>query len=289
MKRLDTRYFAISWFVLLAFLILPAIACKVGGDEAPTPTYTPSPEPTFTPRNSPTAEPTAPPTPTAAATPLSSPTPRTLRPTNTLAPEATELPPTVDPAAGVPTGQNLLVNPSFEGAFESYLGRQEFNVAQGWIPWYLESGFAPEFKPATAPFYSRIHGGESAQQYFKTMGTYTAGVYQKVRVAPGVELQFSIYGLGWSHDGSSDCPIEQSCNPANMGMRIGIDPLGGSNPRADSVVWSPIQSPTAGWAFFSVEAVSESDVVTVFAWSSPNAPKRNQDTYWDDASLVAIP
>ena len=289
MKRHDTRFFPIAWLFLLVLLVLPAIACTLGGGAAATPTYTPSPEPTLTPINTPSPEPTAPPTPTSAATPILSPTPRTLLPTDTPAPEPTDLSPTPDPSAGVPIGVNLLVNPSFEGAFQTYLGKQEFNVAQGWIPWFLESGFAPEFKPAEAPHYNRIHSGERAQQYFKTMGTYTAGVYQKVRVAPGVTLQFTVYGQGWSHDGSSDCPIEQSCNPANMGMRIGIDPLGGSNPRGDSVEWSPAQSPTSGWAPFSVEAVSESDVVTVFAWASPNEPKRNQDTYWDDASLVAVP
>jgi len=182
-----------------------------------------------------------------------------------------------------------LTNPGFEGPFQTYLGRTEFNVAQGWIPWYDESGFAPEFKPAEAPYYDRIHGGERAQQYFKTMGTYRAGVYQRVSVAPGAKLRFTIYGQAWSHDGSGDCPIEQSCNPANMGMRIGIDTLGGSNPKADSIEWSSVQSPTSGWALFSVEAVAESDVVTVFTWSAPDAAKRNQDTYWDDASLQAVP
>jgi hypothetical protein len=229
------------------------------------------------------------PTPTAVPTPLVSPTPRTVLPTHTPSPEPTAPPATSPPGAGVPVGVNLLTNPGFEGAFQTYLGRQEFNVAQGWIPWYDESGFAPEFKPAEAPYYNRVHGGERAQQYFKTMGTYRAGVYQRVSVAPGVKLRFTIYGQGWSHDGSNDCPIEQSCNPANMGMRIGIDTLGGSNPKADSIEWSAVQSPTAGWAFFSVEAVSESDVVTVFTWSAPDKAKRNQDTYWDDASLEAIP
>jgi hypothetical protein len=289
MKRYRDPSYPSVWLILLLSLALPALACTLTEGEATAvpSTETPSPVP-VQPTDTPALEPTNPPTPTEAATPKVSPTRRIALPTNTPSPVPPTVEPTVDPKASVPTG-NLLNNPGFEGAYQSYLGKTEFNVAQGWIPWFLESGFAPEFKPAEPPYYSRIHGGERAQQYFKTFGTYTAGVYQKVRVAPGVTLRFSIFGQGWSHDGSGDCPIEQSCNPANMGMRIGIDPLGGSNPRADSVEWSAIQSPTNGWAPFTVEAVSENDVVTVFTWASPNAPRRNQDTYWDDASLEAIP
>lgn len=282
------RSLSVSWSVLLVLLLAPTLACGLGGGEptAIPPTVTSSPVP-VQPTEPPVLEPTALPTPTAAPTPRLSPTPRTLLPTHTPSPEPILPSPTSPPGGSVPTGVNLLTNPSFEGAYQTYLGKQEFNVAQGWIPWFLESGFPPEFKPAEAPYYNRIHGGERAQQYFKTMGTYTAGVYQKVTVAPGVTLRFTAFGQAWSHDGSGDCPTAESCHPANMGMRIGIDPLGGSNPRADSVEWSPQQSPTSGWAFFTVEAVAESDVVTVFTWSAPNEAKRNQDTYWDDASLEA--
>lgn len=288
MKRHPTRL-SLRCLFLLLLLALPALACGLTeGEPTAVPTATPSPTLPLRATASLTSGPTRASTPTAVPTPLVSPTRRQVVSTNTPTPEPTAAPATSAPGSAVPTGVNLLTNPSFEAPFLTYLGRQEFNVAQGWIPWYDESSFAPEFKPAEAPYYNRIHGGERAQQYFKTMGTYRAGVYQRVAVAPGVKLRFTIYGQAWSHDGSSDCPIEQSCNPANMGMRIGIDVSGGSNPKADSIKWSGVQSPTSGWAAFSVEAVAESDVVTVFTWSAPDAAKRNQDTYWDDASLQAL-
>lgn len=192
----------------------------------------------------------------------------------------------------MPVGVNLLTNPGFEGPYEPYAGTEEFKVPEGWIPWHFEwsdTDFPPEFKPATAPYWNRIHGGERALQYFKSWGTYTAGIYQKLPSVPGVKLRFTVYGQAWSRDDSGGCPAGESCNPADMGMRVGIDPAGGSNPRADTVEWSARQSPTRGWALFSVDATTEADFVTVFTWSSPNEPRHNQDTYWDDANLEVLP
>ncbi len=290
-----TRGHVRSWLGLCALLVISSVGCLVSGDPptaeplvtAALPSETPPPLPTAT------TLPTRPPTPTAVPTPKITPTRRAVIPTSPPSPSPTGPPAaTQKPGSVVPVGVNLLTNPGFEGQYGPYAGRTEFNVPEGWIPWYVQwsdADFAPEFKPAEAPHLSRVHSGERAQQYFKTFGTYTAGVMQRVQVAPGVKLRFTIYGQAWSHDGSGDCPSDQSCNPADMGMRIGIDPLGGSNPKADSIVWSARQSPTSGWSAFSVEATSESDYVTVFAWSSPNQPRRNQDTYWDDARLEVAP
>jgi hypothetical protein len=170
-------------------------------------------------------------------------------------------------------------------------GAPEFKVPEAWQPWHFEWGpdAPPEFKPAEAPHYNRIHSGERALQYFKTWGTYHAGVYQKVKVTSGTALRFTVYGQAWSRIDGCSAPIEQSCDPADMGMRIGIDPRGGSSAEADSIEWSTQSSPIDRWELFSVEAVAENDVVTVFTWSSPNAPRRNQDTFWDDAKLEVIP
>jgi hypothetical protein len=283
-----------TWFViLLALLALAMLACTLPGRSDPEPTATPTPSatPAEPPTATPSSQPTQPPTPTIAPTPRASPTlrsvaptaPPTAVPTDTPAPAQTQSP-------SMPTGVNFLTSPGFEGAYTAK-GGPEMNVPEGWIPWHFEwadTDFPPEFKPAEAPFVNNIHSGQRALQYFKTWGTYHAGVYQKVAVTPGVKLRFSIYGKAWSRDDTGDCPAEQSCNPADMGMRIGIDPQGGSDPLADTIVWSAQQSPIDQWTFFSVEAVAESDIVTVFTWSSPSAPRRNQDTYWDDATLEAI-
>lgn len=293
------RYAFLSYHLKWVFALLvlaPVLSC--GRNEGPpptaTPTVSPSPSPAFT--GTPTPRPTALPTPTLVATPKVSPTRRTLSNTNTPAPIPTTPAPTAEETSPtIPTGVNLLTNPGFEGPYTPYQGKTEWNVPEGWVPWSFQQGgfdFPPEFKPAEAPALSRIHGGARAIQYFKSFATYHAGVFQKVEVAPGVKLRFTIYGQAWSRDRTEQCqsvPIEQSCSPAFMGMRIGIDPLGGGSPKSESIEWSAHQSPTDGWALFTVEAVAEADVVTVFTWSAPNNPRVNQDTYWDDATLEVTP
>lgn len=282
----------LPWLSVLLLLTLPALACTLTGSPPPDPTATSSPTPTMVPTGTPMPEATTPPTPTFAPTPKVSPTRRSVLPTVPPTAEPSPEPPTAEASSPTMSTGNLLTNPSFEGPYTPYQGKQEWNLPEGWVPWYFSGGgtdLPPEFKPAEAPYVNRIHGGARAVQYFKTMGTYHAGVFQKIQVVPGVKLRFTIYGQAWSHDGSGDCSMELSCHPAFMGMRIGIDPLGGSNPRAESVEWSAFQSPTDGWVLFTVEAVAQADLVTVFAWSAPNKPRRSQDTYWDDASLEVVP
>jgi hypothetical protein len=198
------------------------------------------------------------------------------------------------PAAGCPaSGQNLLLNPSFEGPYEPYASIGELNRAAEWVPFWFDgdNNQRPEFKPATlAVDPRRVHSGEMAQQYFKSHGQFKAGIYQVVFDVPlNANLQFSIFGQGWSCDDTANCPGGVSGNPANMLMRVGIDPQGGSNAFSSDVIWSPYFNPIDRWQVACVTAVSRRDIVTVFAWASPDQPRQNQDIYWDDAALVVVP
>lgn len=190
-------------------------------------------------------------------------------------------------------GQNLLSNPSFEGAYAPFGAFEELNHASNWFPWWQDgaNNLRPEFKPAEASVApNRIHSGSIAQQYFKSFGQFKAGLYQSVlNVTPGSHLQFSAHGQAWSCEEFSQCPNGTSVNPANMLMRVGIDPTGNNDWSADTVIWSAYFNPLDHWQVACVEAVAERDIVTVFLWASPDGPRQNQDIYWDDASLVIIP
>lgn len=197
-------------------------------------------------------------------------------------------------AAACPaSGQNLLLNPSFEGDYKPFGAFTELNHAPNWFPWWQDgqNNLRPEFKPAEASIApNRIHSGARAQQYFKSFGQFKAGMYQSVLdVAPGSKLQFSIYGQAWSCENSDACPGGASFNPANMLMRVGLDPTGDTDWSADTVVWSDYFNPLDQWQIACVEAVAESNIVTVFVWASPDGPRQNQDVYWDDGSLVVLP
>jgi len=197
-------------------------------------------------------------------------------------------------AAGCPApGQNLLLNPSFEGEYKPFGALTELNHAPNWFPWWQDgqNNLRPEFKPAEASIApNRVHSGARAQQYFKSFGQFKSGLYQPVlNVTPGTRLQFSIYGQAWSCENNDQCPGGTSVNPADMLMRVGIDPTGDTDWSAGSVVWSPYFNPLDQWQIACVEAVADAEKVTVFVWASPNGPRQNQDVYWDDGGLVALP
>jgi hypothetical protein len=197
-------------------------------------------------------------------------------------------------AAACPAnGQNILVNPSFEGQFVSYGAFMELNHAPPWIPWWRdgENNQRPEFKPAEVGIAAnRVHSGNTAQQYFKSFGMFKAGVQQSVLNVPvGSHLQFSAHGQAWSCEEFSMCTDGSSVNPSNMFMRVGIDPKGGTDPFSNAIIWSAYFNPLDQYQIACVEATSEAEVVTVFLWASPDGPRQNQDVYWDDASLVLLP
>jgi LysM repeat protein len=200
-------------------------------------------------------------------------------------------------AAPPQQGENLLNNPSFEGPYSPWNGVSQIQMPASWTPWWAEAAegdpewkhHRPEWKPDEGQYYpNRVHSGERALQWHKSYATFQSGAYQQVSVPENAQLRFSAYGQAWSCDDWNQCSDATSHDPANMAMRIGIDPTGGTNPWAPSVVWSGWGNPLDAWGYFAVEATAQGGVVTVFLYSNPDWPKQNQDVYYDDASLVVI-
>ncbi|MBN1319158.1 MAG: hypothetical protein JXA42_26985, partial [Anaerolineales bacterium] len=194
-------------------------------------------------------------------------------------------------------GQNLLQNPSFEGSYSTWNGISQLQMPVGWNPWWQAKGNddpdwknnRPEWKPAEGEIFpNRVHSGSKAIQWFWAYSTYNAGAYQQVNVPANAQLRFSGYAMGWSCEKFKDCPDATSYNPANMAMSIGIDPTGGTDAFSSNIVWSGTYNYLDNWGYLEVEATAQGSVVTVFMRSNPDWPKQNQDTYFDDVSLVAI-
>jgi hypothetical protein len=119
---------------------------------------------------------------------------------------------------------------------------------------------------------------------------FKAGLHQTVLSVPlGSHLQFSAHGQAWSCEDASTCRDGSSVNPANMLMRVGIDPTGGTDPFSNAIKWSAYFNPLDQWQVACIEATSEAENVTAYLWASPDGPRQNQDIYWDDASLVILP
>jgi LysM repeat protein len=206
-----------------------------------------------------------------------------------------------------PQSSELLANPGFEDPFSG-------GVANSWQAWYVTpdgatypahcAGDDALCKPYTVPTFSasqpqnprvppRAIEGNS-QQWGATYAIYIAGVSQQVgNITPGTQLRFSAYTQGFNCDDDRGCfggvgPYGYSYEPGDMQMRVGIDPTGGTNAFASTVVWSSFVNPLDAFVLQQVEAVAQSDKVTVFVWSSPTFPEKHTEVYVDSASLVAI-
>ena len=216
-------------------------------------------------------------------------------------------------AAPAADGPNLLQNPGFEGNYIKQCCRtdlppdkpptviDEIQMAPGWMGWWLEPGkdaahpttgspawHRPEYRSANCHFpicANRIHSGDDAQHYFTFFSVHDAGIYQQVSgITPGDTLQFSVYMQAWSTNEN----IGPSQFTQYMGMRIGIDPLGGTDAFSPNVIWTTPSDSLDAWALYTTQAVAQASTVTVFTRTSPHWGVQHNDVYVDDASLVVV-
>jgi len=200
------------------------------------------------------------------------------------------------------TGQNLLRNPGFEGGWhwqgDSFLGK----IADEWVAWWMDEATGkpdsdptfwrnqrPEYGLIGLEYYipNQIYSGRQSLQYGKRFATHTAGVYQQVSgITPGSTMVFTAWGSIYGKDPDPNKRLTGY-------MKIGIDPTGGTNVFAASVVWSGTASPifmndeSGRWSQFSVQAVAQNSTVTVFTYSTQDWPMDTANTsQWDDAVLL---
>ncbi|MCW5851845.1 MAG: hypothetical protein KIT87_17360 [Anaerolineae bacterium] len=202
---------------------------------------------------------------------------------------------------------NLLVNANFEGPSrktEAEGTSLSSAVASGWNPWLIRgderNNREPEYKLEDTNISKtrfRAHTGRYSQKWFTSWGTHTAGIYQRVSVAPGTPLTFSIWAQvytgeadGWTGEVFLSDPKE----PGNYRVWVGIDPTGAVPPGvgADApatVVWSQPVMKYDEWVLLQVSAVAQSNAVTVYTKGQPEWSVKHNDSFWDDGCLVVDP
>ena len=218
------------------------------------------------------------------------------------------------PPAQEQVSGNLLVDGDFEAppTWPQQDGIGEVQVAPGWRAYYLDVPpryvqapsncdhpglydcfwMRPEFRDNTS-FANRIHSGVRSQKYFSYGRMHEAGLMQQVRgFPPGARVRFSIWTQAWMCADPNACGKDgaHSDAPADMHLRVGIDPLGGTDAFTPTVVWSAEKPAWDTWVQFQVETTAVSDTVTVFTHSRAEWPwaRLNNDMYLDDASLVIV-
>jgi len=224
--------------------------------------------------------------------------------------------------------QNLLKNEGFEADWGDEQSHRVLIFPEGaepyekdvgniftpphWISWFRHDPGTwdqPEARDAWKQHDPRrVHGGQKGMLLFTFFRRHDAGFLQQVQVTPGTRVRLTAWAHAWSNskDGPHPSDGRWSEGPGydagfrlegetddsdwrNFAFYVGIDPTGGTNPFADTVVWGQgahvynehAQPPPA-------EATAQADVVTVFLRSRTLWPFKHNDAYWDDASLVAV-
>jgi hypothetical protein len=198
-----------------------------------------------------------------------------------------------------------------------------FTPSGGWVTWFVhEAGVwdQPEVRDAWANLDPvRVHSGNKAELLFTFYRNHDAGFYQQVAVEPGTQLRLTAWAHAWSNTGLSghdDCTNDPRCScgvgtgPAyilegdappltgdpwndaigNFTFYVGIDPTGGTNPLAPSVVWGRgAHIYNAHAEVPAVEATAVGDTATVFIRSRTLWQFKHNDAYWDDVILAEAP
>jgi hypothetical protein len=143
----------------------------------------------------------------------------------------------------------------------------------GWTTWGDVDGVqtGPWFFDLTAP------DGESFLGTAVNCGAKDGGVQQAVSAQPGSSVTVAAWTLT-HRDGV-----------AAIGNRIGIDPWGGTDPRAEQVVWSPLVETGGVWQRVAVTAWAQTDRVTIFLEYEQDAANPWNVSAFDGVELVVGP
>jgi LysM repeat protein len=181
--------------------------------------------------------------------------------------------------------QELLSN----NKMEQYYGIGGANVAP--IGWTLTSSVPVNSSRQNWTF-NEFPGFDVAWAVSASYATFSMTASQFVPgVREGTPLKFTIYSNVFTCDKQTSC-IEEgkpraSDKTSNARTRIGIDPKGGSDPNAASVIWSSYISPFDQFLPATVETKSQNNNgVTLFLNATQDKGMLLNIAYWDNASLT---
>jgi hypothetical protein len=186
---------------------------------------------------------------------------------------------------------------SFESGFEDYQGIGELTVPKDWTPDWVDGNepgvlHRPEYdrkdKQAGQP---EVYSGRYAANFFTVHATHDACLYRKFKVGKGKGVRIRAMVMGVSHE-------DNGVTDGGHGMRLGIDPSGGTDFTALSVVYGLYYSSymkglrygdrryqEGKWVEVTAEAVSQADEITVFMHSKCDFAVDINASHWDDLEV----
>jgi LysM repeat protein len=185
-------------------------------------------------------------------------------------------------------GGNLLTNGSFEPPYAGQ-GSSTRTVPQGWT--LVVATGSPDAFPHNDPL--QVLDGTVSWNIKQGYVAFKAFGYQQIGgLKDGDVLRAAAYGWVYTcNDTTTSCvipnpPYRQSDQGAGAQLMVGIDPKGGTDPKADSIKWSAPASPYDQWMEMSVTATAQGNTVTVFLSMKQSNGLAINNVYWDKASLV---
>jgi hypothetical protein len=229
--------------------------------------------------------------------------------------------------SSTPAAGNLLVNPDFENGYYSYPGHNSIRVPNGWgFVWYTDTPTIGNQSPFMQPEVSvldcvwpncnavnyppRIHTGQHAVESGKRWANQDVSLYQSVGHVP---IGAQVFAEAWLSAWVSSCDpnvqpyhlalslLSSNASGCQSGawpldsnhMLVGIDPYGGTDPRASTVVWNWDEDNPPWWGpydYYSstvpVETVAQAHTVTLFLRGVTVQPAKFNTIYFDTASLT---
>jgi hypothetical protein len=166
---------------------------------------------------------------------------------------------------------NLIPNCNFDG----FSGDPPRQVPSGWTPFVLSGDL-------TFMQHTDTYWGAPSLMMWSNGGTFVAGVWTQVGgLQPGATYKASV---GWGAPNA----------PEAFGRRLGIDPTGGTDPNAASVVWGPMHYGPGRMLNYpvpnvniDVATVAQSSTVTVFFYVDHNYSTGDNYIFVDAVGLYA--
>jgi len=178
---------------------------------------------------------------------------------------------------------------SFDGGFYDYQGIGELTCPNGWAPRWVQGtepgrNHRPEYDAKDRKLgQPEVRTGRYAANFFTVHATHDGCLYTKFWAGTGRGVRASVWCMNITRD--------QDGSHGGHGMQIGIDPTGGTDHTAESVLygdwWSSYMDEwkEGEWHQVTVDAVSQADEITVFLHSKCDFPVDISASHWDDFEL----
>jgi hypothetical protein len=112
-------------------------------------------------------------------------------------------------------------------------------------------------------------------------GTHVAGLRQTLEVPRQSQVMARVYAR-------AETSTDQAGQPGGYALSIGLDPLGGADPNAPRIVWSPPVTATEAWVPLQLDQPVEGPSITFYLKGQALRPVARNASWWDATCLRVV-